>query len=203
LGNIREIQYYVPGFAAYGVMSACFNNLAISLVIRREVGLLKRMRLAPLPNWVMLADLPQRAAHRNDAGRALDARWAIGYTSCCRRATPRWSLLLSSAFVAHHARSGNEFGHPKPGIRWSNREHHLLRAPVLSGLWFPLQPGSALAKISSYFPVAPPHPCDIRPVSTPRAAPPLAWHDIVVMLIWGAIGIVISLRRFSWKPRRH
>src|SRR3984957_19743331 len=54
-GNIRLIQYYVPGFAAYGVMAACFNILAITLVNRRELGLLKRLRLSPLPTWVLLA----------------------------------------------------------------------------------------------------------------------------------------------------
>ena len=54
LGNIRLIQYYVPGFVAYGVMAACFNILAITLVNRREMGLLKRLRLCPLPTWVLL-----------------------------------------------------------------------------------------------------------------------------------------------------
>ncbi len=48
-------QYYVPGFVAYGVMAACFNILAITLVNRREMGLLKRLRLSPLPTWMLLA----------------------------------------------------------------------------------------------------------------------------------------------------
>ena len=54
LGNIRAVVYYVPGFAAYGLMAACFNLLAIQLVTRREMGLLKRLRLSPLPTWTML-----------------------------------------------------------------------------------------------------------------------------------------------------
>jgi hypothetical protein len=40
LQHITYARYYTPGFMAYGVMSACFNNLAISMVIRRETGLL-------------------------------------------------------------------------------------------------------------------------------------------------------------------
>ena len=48
-------QYYLPAFAAYGIMSACFSILAISLVNRREMGLLKRLRLSPLPTWMLLA----------------------------------------------------------------------------------------------------------------------------------------------------
>ena len=55
LGNIRLIQYYVPGFVAYGVMAACFNTLCITLVVRRETGLLKRLRLSPLPTWALLS----------------------------------------------------------------------------------------------------------------------------------------------------
>ena len=55
LGNIKLVQYYVPGFVAYGVMAACFTTLAISLVNRRETGLLKRLRLSPLPAWALLA----------------------------------------------------------------------------------------------------------------------------------------------------
>ena len=54
LGNIKLIQYYVPGFVAYGVMSACFNSLTMLLVNRREMGLLKRLRLSPLPTWALL-----------------------------------------------------------------------------------------------------------------------------------------------------
>src|SRR6476646_230244 len=57
LGNVRTVQYYVPGFIAYGVMATCFNVLAITLVNRREMGLLKRLRLSPLPTRVYLTAL--------------------------------------------------------------------------------------------------------------------------------------------------
>ena len=49
IGGALLIGYYVPGFIAYGVMAACFNMLTINLVVRREMGLLKRVRLSPLP----------------------------------------------------------------------------------------------------------------------------------------------------------
>ena len=47
LAHINLGQYYLPAFATYGVMAACFNILAIQLVNRREMGLLKRLRLSP------------------------------------------------------------------------------------------------------------------------------------------------------------
>ena len=54
-GHIKLDHYYVPGFCAYGVMAACFTILAITLVNRREMGLLKRLRLSPLPTWMLMA----------------------------------------------------------------------------------------------------------------------------------------------------
>ena len=49
------MQYYLGGFVAYGIMAACFTVLAQTLVNRREMGLLKRLRLSPVPTWVLLA----------------------------------------------------------------------------------------------------------------------------------------------------
>jgi hypothetical protein len=54
-GHIKLINYYVAGFCAYGVMAACFTILAITLVNRREMGLLKRLRLSPLPTWMLMS----------------------------------------------------------------------------------------------------------------------------------------------------
>ena len=48
-------QDYLPAFASYGVMAARFKILAIQLVNRREMSLLKRLRLSPLPAWTLLA----------------------------------------------------------------------------------------------------------------------------------------------------
>jgi ABC-2 type transport system permease protein len=62
IGGIKEIQYFVPGFAAYGVMSACFSNLGVNLVVRRESGLLKRLRLTPIATWALLGAIIANAA---------------------------------------------------------------------------------------------------------------------------------------------
>ena len=44
LGGISYNQYYVPGIVAFGVISACYSNLAIGLCFRRDSGVLKRIR---------------------------------------------------------------------------------------------------------------------------------------------------------------
>ncbi|MEO5723780.1 MAG: ABC transporter permease [Ilumatobacteraceae bacterium] len=42
-------QYFLAGMVASGVMSACFNNLAISISIEKSEGMLKLLGLTPLP----------------------------------------------------------------------------------------------------------------------------------------------------------
>jgi ABC-2 type transport system permease protein len=45
----QEIDYLVAGLIGYGVANTAFGGLAILLVVRREMGILKRVRSTPLP----------------------------------------------------------------------------------------------------------------------------------------------------------
>jgi ABC-2 type transport system permease protein len=42
------LQYYIPTIAALSVLSACYSQLAVTLSIRRQNGILKRIRPTPL-----------------------------------------------------------------------------------------------------------------------------------------------------------
>ncbi len=47
--NIRGAAFLEAGMIGYGVAATCFAGLGIMLVIRRESGVLKRIRATPLP----------------------------------------------------------------------------------------------------------------------------------------------------------
>ena len=49
LGRCEANDYYIPALVAFGVMGACFTNIAITLSLRRDNGILKRLRGTPLP----------------------------------------------------------------------------------------------------------------------------------------------------------
>ncbi len=51
---VKESTYYVAAMAAFGVITACFNNIAISITIQRDAGILKRANGTPLPNSAFL-----------------------------------------------------------------------------------------------------------------------------------------------------
>ena len=54
-GGIETTTYYVPAIITLSVISATMQSLAMSLVIAREDGRLKRGRGTPMPPWVFIA----------------------------------------------------------------------------------------------------------------------------------------------------
>jgi ABC-2 type transport system permease protein len=50
-------SYLLAGLLAYAVANTTFGGLAIQLVVRREYGILKRIRSTPLPPWLYLGSV--------------------------------------------------------------------------------------------------------------------------------------------------
>jgi ABC-2 type transport system permease protein len=53
--HIRGSSFLEAGMIGYGVAATCFAGLAITLVVRRESGILKRIRTTPLPGATYIA----------------------------------------------------------------------------------------------------------------------------------------------------
>ncbi|WP_117209409.1 ABC transporter permease [Allorhizocola rhizosphaerae] len=54
-GGITLAQYFVNGMIASGFLATGFQNLAISIPIERDRGVLKRYRSTPMPKWIYFA----------------------------------------------------------------------------------------------------------------------------------------------------
>src|SRR3954451_17677502 len=54
-GGIETTTYYVPAIITMAVISATMQSLAMSLIVARDDGRLKRGRGTPLPPWVFVA----------------------------------------------------------------------------------------------------------------------------------------------------
>jgi ABC-2 type transport system permease protein len=204
LGGVKEIQYYVAAFMAYGVMATCFNNLGVVLVVRREMGLLKRIRLSPLPPWAMLGGV---------AGSALIISviqvvlllliGKLGYGVVLPHNVLALVIALFVGVICFTALGvatstlipNQEAAGPLVSIVF----FVLL---FLSGLWYPLAKGSTLARISDYFPFRHLITATFAPFDTRRGVSGWSWHDIEVLAIWGAVAVFVSIRRWRWAPRR-
>ncbi len=53
----RGSDYLLAGMLGYGVVATTFAGLAISVVVRRELGVLKRLRATPMPAWIYISAL--------------------------------------------------------------------------------------------------------------------------------------------------
>jgi len=206
LAHVRVVVYYVPSFAAYGIMSACFNMLTISLVVRREMGLLKRTRLSPLPTWVMLAAIFVNSLiisllqvvilfligkfgyHVALPHNFVPLVVALVVGVCCFTALG----IAVSTLIPNQEAAG-----PVVSIVF----FILL---FLSGLYYPIKSGSGLAQFAAFFPVRHMITSTVAPFLASAGVPvsPWSWNDILVMAIWAVAGIVVSLRRWTWAPRR-
>lgn len=205
LGGIEEIQYYVPGFAAYGVMSACYNNLGIQIVVRRQTGLLKRLRLSPIATWVLFGAVLANAAVVSivQVGLLL----AIGRLGFHVVLPHAWLAFVLAVLVgiASFAALGVAVSTLVPSQESAGPIISLVFFVLLflSGLWFPLTPGSGLAQVANYFPIHHLIVAFFAPFDTLRGASPWAWRDLGVVAIWGVVATVVALRRFEWEPRRN
>lgn len=204
LGNIKLVQYYVPAFVAYGVMAACFTTLAINMVVRRETGLLKRLRLSPLPTWALFASIfvsTMIVALVQVVLLLVIGRF--GYSVHLPQSAAAFVVVLVVGIVSFSA-MGIAMSTVIPNQETAGPVTSIVFFVLLflSGLWFPLKYNSGLAKISDYFPVR--H--FILAVSAPfkfqPAVSPWAWHDLFVVAVWGVLATIVALRRFSWSPRR-
>jgi ABC-2 type transport system permease protein len=203
LGDIRMVQYYVPGFAAYGIMSACYNVLAISMVNRRETGLLKRLRLSPVPAWTLMWSIFM--SYMVIAVIQLVIVLAVGrfaYSVHGPANVPAFLLAVLVGMLVFTA-LGMAASTLIPNVDSAGPAISVVffLLVALSGLYFYIAPHSGLGQFASVFPVR--HLILALFASFQGGgASPWAWHDLGVMALWGVGGVIVSLRRWQWSPRR-
>jgi ABC-2 type transport system permease protein len=204
LGGVRVIQYYVPGFIAYGVMATCFNSVAISLVARREMGLLKRLRLSPLPTWVMFAAICANAAivsFIQVVVLLLIGRFAYHVHFPHNPAALVVALLVGAAsFTAIGIAVSTMIPNQEAAGPVVSIVFFVLL--FLSGLWYPIDPHSALARVSAFFPIRHMIVAVFAPFDPRPGVSGWSWSDLGALAIWGVIAAFVGVRRWSWSPRR-
>jgi len=203
IGGVETVRYYVPGFMAYGVMAASFNMLAISLVVRREMGLLKRLRLSPLPTWALLSAVFLNSAIISALQVVivmLIGRFAYQVPFPHNPAALVVVLVVGAAsFAAIGIAVSTLIPNQEAGGPVTSVVFFVLL--FLSGLWYPISSASGLAKFSTWFPVRHMILAVFTAFNGGKGSG-WDWSDIRSIAIWGAIGVFVGARRWSWAPRQ-
>ncbi len=203
-GKVGLNQYYLGSFLAYGIMAACFTVLAQTLVNRREMGLLKRLRLSPVPTWSMLSAifLSTMVVALLQVG-ILMVVGALAFGDYLPVHLLAFIVALVVGMLSFTALGvGVSTLVPNPDAAGPMISIVFFLLLAFSGLYFPISPGSTLATVSSYFPVRHLITAILTSFNLPPGGSPWPWHDLLVMAIWGVAGVLIAVRRWEWSPRR-
>ncbi|HEV7209394.1 MAG TPA: ABC transporter permease [Mycobacteriales bacterium] len=207
LGGIPYRQFFVPSMLAYGLMNATYASLALALVNRRENGLLRRLRITPLPAWASFAGL---------VGNALVVAGLIGTVvltlgfGAYGLSWPGHYLALVLALVVGviaFAALGAAVSTLVPNEDAAGPMVNVIYFVLIftSGTFFPVSPHSLLGRIASVFPVAHLNRAILTaflPFGPHGITHGFAWSDIGVVALWGVAGSYLAVRRWRWEPRR-
>jgi ABC-2 type transport system permease protein len=198
-------QYYVPGIICFGVISATYTNLAMTLSIRRDNGILKRLRGTPLPTGSLFGGLLLNAFVISAILTAIVMVVGIAFYDVVFPG--HWPALIIALLVGAgtFCSLGVAISTVIPNADAAPAIVNGVLFPVLflSGVFFPIEDDTVIAHIANIFPIRP----FVNAVFTafdPRlphgVSHGYSWGDIGVMLIWLVAGAVVSVRNFRWEP---
>jgi ABC-2 type transport system permease protein len=196
--GLSPLQYYVPTIAAVSVLGACYSQLAIVLAMRRQDGILKRVRATPLPSWmyflgllahcilVSAVDVTLITGVGRLFGVPLPTRWlaiavtlVLGAASFCALGVAVASLIRNSEAA--------------PAVV------QLVLFPLLflSGTYLPIH-SALINRVAGVLPVRPFNQALIGSFGLHAG---FDWKSLAVLLAWGGAGAIVAVRRFRWNPR--
>jgi ABC-2 type transport system permease protein len=204
MGNIPYNAYYVPALITFGVIGACMTNISMTVSIRRDSGVLKRVRGTPLPAWAFMAGLIGSSAVVGAILAALITAAGMLFYGVSAPRHPATLLLVLLIGGGCFCALGLALAALIPNAEAAPAITNAVVLPLLfiSGTFYPLDPNSMLSHIADWFPMRP-FALAVFAAFDPRGIEPgLPWVDLRSMLLWGVVGLVVAVRRFRWEPRR-
>lgn len=203
-GGIEITTYYVPAIITLAVVSATMQTLAMSLVIAREEGRLKRGRGTPMPAWVFIAGRVGNSivvAALMLALVALLGKLLYGVPIPWGRAPELLVVLVIGA--ASFCCLGIALTAAIPSQDAAAPIANVILLPLyfLSGVFIPDDElPSGVIDFANHFPIRPFFQ-SFFDAYVPGSGPTLAWDHLAVVAIWGVGGLLLAVRFFRWTPR--
>ena len=203
-GEITTAQFYAAGLGVFAAASATYTNIAIGLSMRRDEGILKRVRGTPIPPGVFLGGVILSAvwiaifattvmvglgivAYGVELEAAKFPAMVVSFlagTICFA------TLGVALASVAKSAASA-------PAIANAT----ILPMGFISNVFIPLDdPPQWLTLAGDIFPLKPFAVAFTEAMSPFSEAPAFEWDRILVLLAWTLLGLVVAWRKFRWEP---
>jgi ABC-2 type transport system permease protein len=205
LSDIRFAQFFTPGILVFAVVSACYVNMATSLPINRDEGILKRVRGTPLPAWIYLTARIATSVYMAFLGATLMVAvgvlafhvkifWHLlpaavvtmlfGTTCLC-------ALGLAVAAIVPNGEAAPAFAN----FTW-------LPIAFVSDIFFTTREAPSWLKTAGdIFPIkhfALAMEATFSPFTTGSG---FQWNHLKIIAIWGVAAAFFAFRRFKWEPK--
>jgi ABC-2 type transport system permease protein len=204
----REVSlstFYVPAVVAFGVISACYTNIAIGLVFSRDEGQLKRTRGTPLPAWIYLFGRIAQAI-------VVAVILVIIVVSFGRLfydvELPGQTVGAFIVSLAVGAACFSALGIavtaivPNPDAAPAVINGTILPLLFISDVFIPIdQAPDWLVTFANIFPVKHLSNSLVSTYNPFATGSGFVKDDLIVMGAWAIVGILVSFRFFSWEPR--
>jgi ABC-2 type transport system permease protein len=203
IDGIPAEDVLLVGLFGYGAATTAFGGLAITLVIRREAGLLKRLRATPLsPPVYLLAVVLSTLTTFALQSVALLALGGLGFGASMPR---NWLGFAGAIVLGVASFAGLGFGAASL-IRSAEGVSAVVNVVIL-----PMAFLSGSFGPTADFPAVLQAIADVLPLTyfldivygvylggDSLFADPKA---LAIVVAWGLAGLVVALRRFGWTPR--
>ncbi len=201
--SINSSTYYVAAMASFAVITACYNNIAISMTFQRDAGVLKRTNGTPLSGTAFMTG---RIIHCLLVSVLLVALTAGFGRAFYHADVPTGMTLLrflimlvvgAGAFCALGLAVTAIIPNADAAAAIVNAT--ILPLLFLSGIFIPLgnSTPSWILWIGRIFPVK--HFAAGMQAGFIGTA--FNWTDVVIVAAWGLAGLLLAIRYFSWEPR--
>ena len=202
IGGVSAGTYLLAGLLGYGIVSTAFAGLAIQLVVRRESGVLKRVRGTPLPPRIYMSAVigsTLLVIGLEAIILLLIGRFLIDADLPRSPGTFVFTLLLGTvAFAA--------LGLALTGLVKSAEGS----SAIVNAIYLPMVFISGVFWSTESMPAFLRAIADVLPLTIPRLMRHVFLEEdalreslgaIGVVALWGAVGVVLALRMFRWEPR--
>jgi ABC-2 type transport system permease protein len=199
--------YYVPHICVMAVVGAAFGNLLNTVVSKRENGALKRRRATPVPPSALITgDVVTSMISTLLIAAILTLIGALFFhvsVTGSMLGAAGLTLVVSAAAFCGMAYAICSF---VGSVDAAGPMVQLVTLPLyfVSGVFVPddVLPGwlHAIMNVLPVRPLAVAMQAAFIPATNHGVR--FAWEALLVIVAWGAVGLYIAARRFSWAPHR-
>jgi len=200
--GVKGSHFLEAGMIGYGAISIAFAGLAIVLVLRRETGVLKRLRATPLPAPAYIAALLtafMTAFALEVIGLILLGRVLFSIPPPHRIGSLVLALLLGAVCFCALGVGVTALIRSAEGASAVVNAIYLPMAFIAGAFFSPHHFPSVLRDIAAVLPLT----YFLRLVRNVMLHGDEIWSqgtNVAVIAAWGLAGVIVALRRFRWEP---